>query len=98
MIQRKTFSKFRISNHKLEIEYGRYKNIPREQGHCKLCNSGEIEDEFHLTFSCKTYETLRNNANEILKNIFQLNLTVQTKQKLLENIMSSRDIVLINIF
>ena len=97
-IQRKHFSTFRISNHKFEIEYGRYKDIPREQRLCKLCNSGEVEDEFHVAFACKTYETLINYTNDILKDFFQLCTTSQTKQKLLEHLMSSNDIVLINLF
>jgi hypothetical protein len=42
---RRTFSQYRISNHKLQIERGRYENIPRrrEERICKLCDSGEVE-------------------------------------------------------
>ena len=53
----RTFTQFRISNHKLQIEYGRYQNIPREERTCKLCNSGEIEDEFHLSLACQNHWT-----------------------------------------
>jgi hypothetical protein len=31
-------TKFRISSHQLEIERGRYRNIPVSQRICKLCN------------------------------------------------------------
>ena len=72
---RKTFTQFRISNHKLEIERGRYENIPSEQRTCKMCDSGEIEDEFHFTFKCKKFDHLRENSNNILKTRFQLNAT-----------------------
>jgi hypothetical protein len=34
---RKILTKFRISDHKLEIEIGRYKKVPREQRICKAC-------------------------------------------------------------
>ena len=55
--------------------------LPRSKSSlCKLCNSGEVEDEFHVAFACKKYETLRNNTNDILKDFFQLNTTSQTKQ------------------
>ena len=46
--QRKAVTKFRISCHKLQIEYGRYHNIPREQRLCNLCDTNEIEDEYHF--------------------------------------------------
>jgi hypothetical protein len=42
-----TFSKYRVSNHKLQIERGRYENIHHEERICKLCDSGEVENEFH---------------------------------------------------
>ena len=48
---RKTFTQCRVSNPKLQIERGRYENIPHEQRTCKLCDCGEIEDEFHFTFN-----------------------------------------------
>ena len=35
---RQLITKFRVSDHCLEIEIGRYKNIPREQRICKECN------------------------------------------------------------
>ena len=52
---RKVISQFRVSNHKLQIERGRYENIPRDQRICKLCDSGEIEDEFNFTFKCQKF-------------------------------------------
>ena len=95
---RRTFTQFRISNHKLQIERGRYENIPREQRICKLCNSKtEIENEFHLVFTCEKYENIRNSSNNILKNLFNLNTTTESKQKLLEHVMSSDDSVLVNL-
>ena len=51
--QRRLFSRFRISNHKLEIEFGRYKNIPRNERFCKCCDQSTVEDEFHFPFECK---------------------------------------------
>jgi hypothetical protein len=76
-----SFTKFRISNHKLLIEYGRYQKIPRDKRHCK--DIGAVEDEFHFAFECPSYSSIRNNANNILKNIFQINITTDSKQNLL---------------
>ena len=95
---RRTFTQFRISNHKLQIEYGRYQNIPREERTCKLCNSGEVEDEFHLSFSCQKYCHLRECSDPILKTIFDLSVTNESKRKLLEHTMGSNDPVTIDLF
>jgi hypothetical protein len=81
----------------LQIERGRYENISREQRFCKLCNTGEVENEYHVSLSCPKYEELRNNSNNILKNLFYLNSTMEGKQKLLEHSMSSDDPVLVNL-
>lgn len=38
---RQLLSKFRINGHILEVEIGRYKNIPRNQRYCKFYNSNK---------------------------------------------------------
>jgi hypothetical protein len=45
---RQLFTKFRVSDHSLEIETGRYKHITREERICKNCNLNEIGDEYHF--------------------------------------------------
>ena len=44
---RTVFSRFRCSNHKLPVETGIYKNIPRSERVCVKCSQSEIGDEFH---------------------------------------------------
>ena len=39
---RKEIAKFRISNHRLNIEVGRYKNIVRQLRVCVLCDHNEM--------------------------------------------------------
>ena len=95
--QRRIFSKFRISNHKLEIEFGRYKTIRREERICKNCDSSKVEDEFHFLFECKKYEDLRNDSQNILKQYFQMDISNDSKKKLLNKIMSLNDPVIIDI-
>ena len=43
------------------IETLRYKRpiVPREQRLCEFCNHNEIEEEYHMFFSCKIYADLR---------------------------------------
>ena len=58
---RKAIAKFRLSSHKLEIERGRYHKppIPADRRLCKLCNSGDVEDEFHVLMKCPIFNDLR---------------------------------------
>ena len=50
--ERKELVKFRISNHKLRIETGKYDQIPRVNRLCPLCKSNQIEDESHFLIYC----------------------------------------------
>ena len=68
--KRRLYNKFRISNHKLLIEHGRYQQIQREERVCQRCSNGSVEDEFHFAFECHKYENFRNNCINILKNDF----------------------------
>ena len=56
---RKTYIKFRTSNHRLPIETGRWTNVPLCQRFCTLCNSGQIADEFHYILECKSLCAVR---------------------------------------
>ena len=55
---RKILTKFRISDHKLEIEIGRYKKVPREQRICKACKV--LDDEKHFFLYCHINYNIRN--------------------------------------
>ena len=66
---RQLFTKFRVSDHSLEIESGRYKSITREERKCKNCNLNEIGDEYHFFLKCTANHSLRNNLfNKIILN------------------------------
>ena len=56
-------TKLRISNHKLNIETGRYKKpfIPRENRLCDMCND-RVEDEAHFMFECPSLKEIRKNS------------------------------------
>jgi hypothetical protein len=58
---RSALTKLRISAHTLRIETGRYSRPPldRNERKCQLCNSNDIEDEFHFIFICNTFDHLR---------------------------------------
>ena len=66
--QRGSLCKFRISNHKLEIEQGRYKNISADKRTCKLCNNG-VEAEIQFLLKCSVLEKMRKNIQSVIYNL-----------------------------
>ena len=48
-------SKFRLSDHELNIETGRHHNMKRDERYCPFCNDSSIEDEYHILFQCSKY-------------------------------------------
>ena len=48
-------TKFRLSNHKLMIEIGRHKNIPKELRFCPFCPN-VVETEMHFILHCPVYD------------------------------------------
>ena len=59
--ERQHFVEFKISNHKIKIEQGRYQidHLPREHRLCPLFNSNQVEDEIHFFFQCNKYSVKR---------------------------------------
>ena len=51
---RTTFSKFRLSNHALQIEKGRHSNIAKNQRFCPFCPTF-VETEQHFLLQCRKY-------------------------------------------
>ena len=78
----KALTKFRISNHKLHIETGRYKRpiTPRQERICELCGDG-VEDESHFLLTCKQYDILR-------LNYFGINTLERDFRPILTNFLS----------
>ena len=57
---RSLLAQFRAGILPLEVEIGRYQNTDLADRICKLCNSGEVEDEVHLLCICPQYIQFRN--------------------------------------
>ena len=57
--KRVAITKFRLSDHKLEIEIGRYHRpkLKPDERLCQVCDA--IEDEMHCLMSCKLKQDLR---------------------------------------
>ena len=55
---RKIFTKFRCSDHSLEIEKGRHKKLTRGQRPCLLCQR-QVETEKHYLVYCPKFNKFR---------------------------------------
>ena len=56
---RSCFAQFGLGILPLHIETGRYDNTPLLARTCKLCESEQIEDEYHFLMVCPVYTELR---------------------------------------
>ena len=52
-------ARFRTTNHRLQIERGRWENIERSQTICHLCDRNNLGDEFHYLFWCDFFHETR---------------------------------------
>ncbi len=54
-------TRYRLSNHTLSIETGRYRQhwLPKESRICPYCTHGEVETEQHFLTSCPNYQHIR---------------------------------------
>ena len=55
----KQLTKFRISNHKLMVEEGRYRGIDFADRRCIYCDMNCIENKCHFLLECPLYEEIR---------------------------------------
>ena len=68
-LRRTAINKFRLGNHQLSIETGRY-TIPKTPENlriCSLCQLNEVEKESHVMLTCTFYDKLRSKFfNEVI--------------------------------
>jgi hypothetical protein len=89
---RQILTKFRISDHKLEIEIGRYKKVPREQRICKV-----LDDEKHFFLHCHINCNIRNSLIQEIENYYpdfnqldsiaKLQIILNPSQDILSNVV-----------
>ena len=53
------FTKLRLSSHKFLVERARWLKVSYTQRTCTLCNSNDIEDEYHVTLVCEYFRDVR---------------------------------------
>ena len=81
--KRKCFAKFRVSNHQLKVELGRYTKpmTPLDLRICDKCDLKRVEDEVHYFSECPKFDAKRNLLFNIVKkyNINFENLSASDK-------------------
>ena len=65
--QHSALLKYRLSNHRLPAETGRWENTPLDERKCNLCTKQDIGDEFHYLFICNYFQAER---KQFLKSYF----------------------------
>ena len=65
--QRSILAQVRCSTLPLKIETGRFVGTPKENCLCDICNSGQVEDEFHFIFHSEFYSNERNEFHDTIK-------------------------------
>ena len=83
--QRKHLTRLRISAHRLHIEQGRYRGIPRQNRICNRCTSNEIDDEVHFLFSCTSSQDDRYFMNSKITSLCSNFNSLNSNQKLISN-------------
>ena len=75
---RKDTARLRMSSHKFLVETGRYNGVPYKERKCRLCESGEVEDELHVVLECRATHEFRQMFIELDDSITDLR-TLETK-------------------
>ena len=94
---RRALTKLRLSDHKLEIESGRYirPKINRENRTCKLCSKpnkqAPIEDEVHFITRCDNFMQIKNLRNEFFNEIMLPKGYTDEKQYIMLMKMDSKE-------
>ncbi len=56
---RRALVSIRIGSHKLEVQCGRFRSIPRSQRVCRLHDASHVEDVMHFVLDCPAYAAIR---------------------------------------
>ena len=56
---KQAFINYRLNNNYLPVINGQWKNIPRCERLCKMCNLNTLGDEFHYLFVCDIFKESR---------------------------------------
>ena len=78
---RSILANFRCGTLPLEIETGRMNGVDRKDRLCRLCKSGEIEDEYHFLLTCSALTHIRDQYINNVHSSFQSFTCVMNSKK-----------------
>ena len=80
--RRKEITRWRLSNHNLRIQTGRFTHpkTPRNERICTLCNE-TIEDEHHVLFECIFYDEIRSSYRLLLEECDSIPIILNPRSK-----------------
>ena len=88
-VTRTILTKFRLSNHKLMIEVGRFKDIPKEMRFCPFCPK-MVETEAHFLLRCSAYNSIRGDMLESI-NTLNPNFNYYSEEQKLKYLLTDID-------
>lgn len=92
--QRRIVTKFRLSDHSLEIEKGRHQNILERDRICKLCTL-DIENEEHFLLKCNFYSTQRKLLFDKIGHLIPNFVNLSTTDKFIYIVKSNVKIIIL---
>ena len=83
-----SYTKFRLNSNKLLVERGRWMNpkLQYEMRKCTLCDSEDIEDEYHVTLVCQQFKDLRTKYIKSITIRDQVSLNLLSLCMLIQNV------------
>ena len=85
--QRSLLSKLKMGVLPLQIELGRWKDVPLEYRVCRVCEKDELEDEYHHVLFCDALVMTRTYLFRELKNV-----DYSSKENLLKSIFKPENL------
>jgi hypothetical protein len=89
-LHRAALARFRAGVPLINVELGRYRNLPLDQRRCVVCNT--IEDEYHVLLACPVYESIRQGLLQSIHD-FVPNFNEQSRICKMGIILSHKDLI-----
>jgi len=87
---RSIIARLRNGSFTLNIELGRYRNIPLELRICRTCNSNAVESEVHFLCNCPAYDFERNDLYNKINAILAINMNQLSSVEKIKIMLSNK--------
>ncbi len=87
---RSVIARLRNGTYPLNIELGRYRNIPLESRICPSCDTNDVESEIHFLCDCTAYDQQRLNLFEMIENILNADVKLLSNVEKIKIMLSNK--------